>query len=289
MDIQLAPERLFVLEERVTVDEIRQRAMDKRTQAFSAGLGSLLQRIRPEEVSLVGHQRRLEPFWHVSCSARYVYDRRREYAVAPSAPDVSSVTIDERDYELVQAAGMAPAFHVPVLEHCREELHKDVQVDGLTGAPLPDAAVLLAAPRSEVSDPATLSADDTIAMPPEHRASYVVRQILSEMMKPVQADQIHEETIHLDTTDLYYRPIWSFEFAWSTRENRQGFIEVDSITGQVRQGKAQSGSQMAMKLTRDVLFDLGADTASLFIPGGGIAVRLAQVAIDSRKSGESHK
>jgi len=35
-------------------------------------------------------------------------------------------------------------------------------------------------------------------------------------------------------------------------------------------------------LTRDVLFDVGADTVGLLIPGGSIAVRLAQAAIDRK-------
>ena len=50
MEIQLAAERLFLLEERMTIDEIQQRAMDRRTQAFGGGLGSLLQRPKPDEV-----------------------------------------------------------------------------------------------------------------------------------------------------------------------------------------------------------------------------------------------
>ena len=86
MDVQLAPERLFVLEERLTLDEIQQRAMDKRMQAFGTGTGSLLQRPKPEEVTLVTKQRRLEPFWHVAGRAVYVYDRNREYTVPTSAP-----------------------------------------------------------------------------------------------------------------------------------------------------------------------------------------------------------
>lgn len=290
MDIQLAAERLFVLEERVTVDEIRQRAMDKRTQAFGAGIGSLLQRARPEEVVLLNQQRRLEPFWHVSCSARYVYDRKREYTIGASAPDVAAVTIAGDDYQLDAQQGHVRAFRLAVMEHCREELHKEVYVDGLNGQPVVEAPVLLSAPRSEVADPASLSSDNTIALAPEHRASYVVRQLLSEMMKPVQADQVHEEAINLEVTDLYYRPIWSFEFSWTTRDNRRGAIEVDSITGQVRQGRTQqAGGQLGVKLTREVLFDIGADTASLFIPGGSIAVRLAQVAMDSRKASDKPK
>jgi len=33
-------------------------------------------------------------------------------------------------------------------------------------------------------------------------------------------------------------------------------------------------------VTRDALFDIGADGVSLLVPGGGIAVRVARLAID---------
>ena len=89
VDIQLATERLFLLDERITADEIEQRAMDKRAQAFGAGFGSLLQRVKPEEVTLVGRQRRLEPIWHVACGARYVYERKRDYNVRAARPRLS--------------------------------------------------------------------------------------------------------------------------------------------------------------------------------------------------------
>jgi hypothetical protein len=281
MDIQLATERLFLLEERVTMDEIQLRAMDKRTQAFGGGLGSLLQRPKPEEIQLVNRQRRLEPFWHVSASARYVYDRNRDYTINASASDVLSVTVNGSDYDPISSTGTR-SFRIPVLEHCREEYHKDAYTDGLTGAPVPDAQMVLSGPRSEVADPASLSADGSIAVPPEQRASYVVRQTLSDMVRPVQADKVIEEVITLEATDLYYRPIWAFEFAWTTRDNRPGVIEIDSITGQLRQGKTLTG-QIGVKLTRDLLFDIGADTASMLIPGGGIAIKLAKAAIDSSR------
>jgi hypothetical protein len=135
-------------------------------------------------------------------------------------------------------------------------------------------------PRSEISDPATLAADDTIAVPPEHRASFVVRQLMTEIMKPVQADQMLEESIILDATDLFYRPVWAFEFTWQGK-GKQGIVEIDSITGQTRQGKALVGSIKGM-LSRDLLFDVGADTVGLFVPGGSIAVKLAKAALDKK-------
>ena len=83
----------------------------------------------------------------------------------------------------------------------------------------------------------------------------------------------------LQTTDLYYRPVWAFEFAW---KDKHGVIEVDSISGETKSGKGMM-SQMKGMLSRDLLFDIGADTVGLFVPGGSIAVKLAKAAIDSSR------
>jgi len=279
MEVTLAQERLYVLEERMTLEEIQQRAMDKRTQAFGGGLGSLLQRPKTEEIVLVNKQRRLEPFWHVAGRAVYIYDRNRDYTIPASAADVDAITIHDNRYE-GDVTG-SKSFRVPVKEHCRAEFASESYTDGMTGGPVPDAAALMAGPRSEVSDPASLSADGTIALPPEHRSSYVVRQLMTEIMKPVQADQMLEENVTLEATDLLYRPIWAFEFDWQGK-GKNGVVEVDSVTGGTKQGKALVGSIRQM-LSRDLLFDITADTVGVFVPGGSIAVKLAKAAIDTQR------
>ena len=132
-----------------------------------------------------------------------------------------------------------------------------------------------------MTDPATLSDNDTIALPPENRASYVVRALMGELIKPIQSDKLLEEEVVLETTDLFYRPIWAFEFTWNGKA-KNAIVEIDSVTGQTRAGKALV-SQIRGALNRDLLFDVGADTVGMIVPGGSIAVKLAKAAIDSNK------
>jgi hypothetical protein len=279
MDVTLAQERVFVLEERLAVGEIEQRAMDRRVQAFGSGIGALLQRPKPDEIALVAKQRRLEPLWHVAGRAVYVYERDRDYNVAPSATDVEAITVNGVRYD-GQPSGQR-TFRLPAREHCRSEFTGEAFVDGLTGATVADRASLMAGTRTEVSDIASLANDGTIVLPPEQRASYVVRQLMAEIMKPVQADAMLEESVVLDATDLLYRPMWAFEFTWQGKA-KQGVVEIDAVTGQTRQGKPLV-STIRSVLTRDVLFDVGADTVGLLVPGGSIAVKLAKAAIDRKK------
>jgi hypothetical protein len=278
MDIELGTERIFALRERDPADQLRQMAMDHRTQAFGSGLGSILQRPKSEDVVLLTSQRRLEPFWHVSGRAVYVYERSRTYPVVASGPEVRQVTIGGTEYPVGESGPSARTFSLPALEHCREEISHVLNVDARTGGSVPDAAAILTGPRDEISDPAALSAGDTIVVPPEQRASFVVRQLLAEMLKPVQADRILEESLTLETIDLCYRPIMAFEFHWRPKDKR-GVVEIDAATGAFRQGGSLL-PQIGRVITRDALFDIGADTIGLLIPGGSIAVKVARAALD---------
>jgi hypothetical protein len=273
VEIELAEQHVYALDERLTVDEIRQRAMDKRTAAFSSGIGGLLQRPKPEDIELVASQRRLEPFWHVACQARYVYDRSRTYSVPISGPEVRELTIHGQDHSV-----SGGTFSLPAMEHCLDEFSSALFVDGMTGAPSPDAASLIGGTKREISDLATLEENETVVLPPEQRASFVVRQLLGTMMKPVQADSVTEETMTVQHVDLYYRPWWAFEFVWKPKD-RKAVVELDAISGQLRPGQALV-DRVSKMMNRDALFDIGADTVGLLVPGGSIAVKVAKMAMD---------
>ncbi len=277
MEIELADQHVYELDQRLTVEEIRQRAMDRRTGAFGSGLGNLLQRPKPDDIELIASQRRLEPFWHVACQARYVYERSRDYTVPASGPEVRQVTVLGQEYTIDSAGGRG-SFTLPTLEHCRDEFSSELYLDGVSGAPVTDATAIVGGPRHEVSDLGALGEDDTVVVPPEQRASYVVRQLLASMMKPVQADSITEESMTIQNIDLYYRPWWAFEFHWKPKD-KKGIVELDAVTGQMRPGVALA-DRVGKIVTRDALFDIGADTVGLLVPGGSIAVKVAKLAID---------
>jgi hypothetical protein len=278
MEITLADERLFLLEERITLDEIKQRAADKRTSAFGGGIGGLLQRPKNEEVNLVASKRRLEPFWHIVGHSRYEYERTRQYNVPASGPEVRRVTVLGTEYDIT---GGALAFQMPVLEHCLEEFRREVFLEGLSGQPVADGSQVVTGPRTEVHDVAELSANDTVVVPPEQRASFVVRSVVQELMRPIQADRLLQEELILEAADLYYRPIWSFEYKWLPKD-KTGFIEIDGLTGNVRQTNQLLPQIKGMMTNKETWFDIGADTVELLVPGGGIAMKVARAVADRK-------
>jgi hypothetical protein len=280
MDIALAEQHIFVLDDRLTADDIRQRAMDRRTSAFGSGLGNLLQRPKADDIELAGSQHRLEPFWHVGGKALYVYDRARDYTVATSGPEVREITVRGETHPVKAAAGHG-SFVLPTIEHCRDEFRDDLYIDGVSGGPVADATALLSGAKREVTDLVTAAESNTVVVPPTQHASSLVRQLLASMLKPVQADTITEESMTLEHIDLYYRPWWAFEFHWKPKDKR-GVVEIDAVSGQMRPGQPLLPKLQRM-VSRDALFDIGADTVGLLVPGGGIAVKVARLAIDKNQ------
>lgn len=279
MDISLGEPRIYGLEPRLAFDEARRRAEEKKAGALGTGLGGFIQRPKAEDVALSASQRRVEPFWHVACTAHYVYDRTRMYSVPASAGDVRSVTVLGKDVAVVPSGKGPAAFALEVLEHCSEDIRDELFVDGQSGAAMTNGPALLTGPRTEVEDPGVLAADETLVVAPEQRASAIVRQLLAKLMRPLQADTVFEESLAVETLELYYRPVWAFEFHHAAKDKR-GVVEVDALTGEVRTATALKVSQLTRMVSRDALFDIGADTVGLIVPGGSIAVKLARVAID---------
>jgi hypothetical protein len=279
MDISLGEPRIFGLEARVPFEEARRKAEEKRAAALGSGIGGLLQRPRAEDVVLVASQRRVEPLWHVACTAHYVYDRARLYTVPASAGDVRSVTLLGADHPVVPSGKGPASFAIEVLEHCTEDVRDELFADGVSGATVGNGQAIVAGPRTEVADPAALAADETIVIAPEQRASAIVRQLLARLLKPLQADTVFEESLAVEALELFYRPTWAFEYHLPAK-NRRGVVEVDALTGETRTANALQVRQLTRMVSKDALFDIGADTVGLIVPGGSIAVKLARIAVD---------
>ena len=278
MDISLGESRIIALEPRHYYDDALRKAEEKKTGALGSGLGGILSRPKPEDVVLAATQRRVEPFWHVACTAHYKYDRTRTYTVPTSAPDVRGVTVLGEDYKVVVSGKAPAAFAMPVLEHCTEDRREEVWIDGMTGQGVGNGAGLMSGVSHVIGDLASLEADEVIVVPPDHRASAIVRQLLAKLMVPLQADEIFEEQLAVPTLELVYRPIWAFEFELPAKGKR-GVVEVDGLTGETKTATSLR-LQINRHVSRDAVFDIGADTIGMIVPGGNIALKLARVALD---------
>lgn len=282
MEISLAAEKAYHFIPQVTLDIARDRVEQKKASLVAGTVGALLSRPKPEEIQLASVESRLEAFWLVTVSARTAYDRSRTFTVAASGPDVVKVSVAGQELAVDPRAKGGPAFALAGTEHCLQEQRLTQTFDSLSGERV-DLSRYLSFPKTEITDLAAFAPEGVLAVPPQVRATAVVRQVLAEVVKPVQnAQVIHEERVDVEAIDLNFRPVYALEYEW-TAKNKRSVVEFDALTGEMRTGGRKLSDQIKGLVTRDLLFDVTADAVGMLVPGGGIAVKLVKAVVDRGK------
>ena len=266
MDVEIAEERIVVLADRFNLDHAEGRAWAKRAEAFGtvARLGGVLNRAGSEDYECFYRERRLQPFWRLHCRALAAYERTRTYAV-PVAPEVRSVqvagetrTVDQRQFRL---AG---------LEVCRDETEREFLFDGLTKQQNPALVAYLKFSGTFVNAEMLEAAAQagTVIVPPENKASALVREVVSSAIGKIEADRILEERLSVDVVDLVYRPVYAFRYRHAGKE---AVIEFDGLTGDTRAGGATFEQYLGKALDPRFLLDVGVEAVNIFVPGTQLA------------------
>ena len=278
MEISFVEKRVLSLKETLTWEKARERAWDRKTSVFGSGLGKLFTRPKADDVKLPYQEKRWEPFWHIVCSSRYVYDRTRHYRVPIPHPEVRTVIIDEHEYV---PSGEPRTFTLVGLEKCHDESTVSRIVDAVSSEEK-EWDNYLEFDATEIPDLVNWQPEESMVVPPQVRASSITRTALSSLMKPLDADTIHQDFITIEKMDLYFRPIYAFEFIW-TLKDRKTVAEFDGLTGELITEGASIREKVGQVLTPETLFDVGVDAIDLLVPGGGIAIKLAKAAVGSKE------
>jgi hypothetical protein len=282
MDIYLATEYAYHIVPQFSIDVARDRVEQKKVNVVAGTLGALFSRAKPEELTLVTSENRVEPFWLLAASSRTSYDRTHTYTVAAGGEEVKSVSLFGQDLPATPQPKGAPAFTFMGIEHCVQELHTRQTFDGITGAKV-DLLKYTNHPKTEIADLSTFAPDGVLVVPPQVKANAVVRQVTADVVQPVQNVQaIHEERVDIDIVDLNFRPVYAFEYEWVSK-NKRVVIEFDPLTGDMHSGGKRWTDQIKGLLTRDLIFDVTADAFGTIVPGGSIAVKLIKAVVDRKK------
>ncbi len=281
MEIALADEQAYALVETLTMDQAEGRAWSQKLDAFGSlvKLTSFLQRPQDADFELLYKEHRYQPFWHVECTADYVYERSREYQVPVSGPDARTVTINGVDYPVT-----AGKIALSALEHCEEHLHINTLIDGYSGEEQPDLIRYTEQPATRI-EPDRLDAfrpEGAVVVPPQARASAVVREVLIGVIRSIKADRILEDRVEVSRIDLFYRPVYAFQYRWISKA-KEAIIEFDAVTGKMEAGGKTFQQYVGKVLNSEFLFDVGTETVDLLVPGGGLAIKLAKKGIEAAK------
>ncbi|MCJ7661896.1 MAG: hypothetical protein MUO67_22350 [Anaerolineales bacterium] len=279
MDIFLANERAFHFVPQTTVEVAIDRLEQKKTQLVVGTMGALISRPKPEDIQLVSVENRLEAFWELAVSLRTVYERNRTYTVSLSGAEIKHVTILGQDLPVTIGPKGNTCFNLNGLEHCLEESSHNFTFDG-AGAEI-DLSKYVAYAKNEIIDLENFSPGGVLVVPPKALASTVVRSVLAKVIKPVQAEIIHEERINVESLDINFRPIYAMEYHWVPK-NKRVVLEFDALTGEIHSNGKKMADQVKVMITRDLLFDVSADAVGMLVPGGSIAVKLVKAAMDHK-------
>lgn len=278
MEITVSEQKVFLVEERLTLEQARERAWDQKMAAFGS-FSRLLLRPKADEIKVASIEKRFDPLWHITAHKRVVFDRGREYRVPVADATVKGVTVAGSDYPA--ADGPPRHFIIRGVEHCEDDVRLESLVDGVTGTEI-EAPEMVTATREEITDLSALAPADAIVVPPEVKASTVVQRIVQKLMTPYEADQVFEEAIEIERLHMLYHPVYAFEYVWEARA-KKAVVELDAVSGKVNTDGRAFQQQMRRIFNRDVLFDLGAETVNLVVPGGAIALKIGKAVADQRK------
>lgn len=271
MDVEIAEERIVLLTDRFSLDHAEGRAWSRRADAFGtvAKLGGLLNRAASDDYECVYRERRLQPFWRLHATAVAAYERTRTYSVTVS-PSVRSVVIAGESVPVDQGR-----LALTGVESCRDESSRDHYYDGLTRAETPALASYGTYP-GELTDADGLAAAanaGTVVVPPDCKASALVREVVSSAIGRIEADQVLEEKVTVDVVDLIYRPVYAFRYRHAGKE---AVMEFDGLTGDIRPDGATFEQYLGKILEPRFLLDVGVEAVNIFVPGTQLVRILAE-------------
>jgi hypothetical protein len=283
MEIYVAQELAYYFVPRFSIEVASDRIEQKKTSLVAGSVGSLISRPNPAEFQMVATENRLEPFWVIAAATRTVYDRNRSYTISLGGREVQGVTLLGQELTPEPKSKENPTVVLNGVEHCLDERQASRTFEGISGERA-DLSKYQPFAKTMIVDLDNFSPEGILVVPPQVRASAVVRQVLAELIKPVQQAQvIHEERVDITAIELNFRPVYAFEYEWSAKGKR-AVVEFDALTGEFHAGGKRLSAQFLKGIvTQDLLFDISADAVSMLVPGGGIAVKLVKAVVDSRK------
>jgi len=280
MEISLAEEHAYYFVPQISLEVARDRIEKKKASLVAGTFGNLISRPNPNEIQVVSVENRLEPYWVVTAASRTAYDRQQVYTVPIKGEEVHEVTV--LGQKLTVTSKGSPSLTLNGIEHCVEERSITRFFDGLSGQK-EDLSRFHSFTKSAITDLAEFAPEGVLVVPPQMRATAIVRQVLGEAIQPVKNAQIiHEERVDIETIELNFRPVYALEYEWSSKGKRV-VIEFDALLGEMHSGGKKWSDQIKGIITRDLFFDVTADAVGMLVPGGSIAVKLVKAVVDRKK------
>ncbi len=213
-------------------------------------------------IELTHKEKKYYPFWHINAESFMEYLRANSYSF-PVEPQVRTVKIAGNVFEVSKDS---PVCNIEGEDYCVENYTKE-EIRDATEAAMKEKKLTqyLKFETKTIKQTEELMGRNVVVFPASVRGAYIIREMMKDLLKPVHADKILTEKIEVTEMCLYFRPAYAFEFT-KRPSGKTGVLEVDAITGEMYRSNVVK-SELREMIPEDTLFELGAEVASMVIPG----------------------
>jgi hypothetical protein len=263
--------KIFVFDQVYPLSAATEQAKQKKLNAFGLiAKFNPFKRPKDETVLLTKNVLRYEPFWHVVAKRQVDFSREINYPVEIGNTHALKVVINQTEYPITEQSGKR-SINLSAVEFCHRKIDYQDYIDGLARE-MKKGALENYVRNYKFQEQAELQLPEAIAS--QVRVSTLMQKINQTLAAEViNAHEFQQDFITIEKAYLYYRPVFAFEFAWTT-EDKVGVIEVDGLTGEIIENGQWFKETISASVTREMLFDAGAEIAGAFIPGSGLAVKM---------------
>ncbi len=272
--------KIFLFDEVFPFRAAQEQAEKKKLSAFGMfAKFNPLNRPKEETVQLSRQELRLEPFWHIVAKRAVDYTCQVTYQVPVHNMFAQSLVVEGHQFEVARQKDKARIEFV-ALEHCHRKIQFDQLIDGMQ-RDIKSPILASYITKYKFTEMETVDRRELLKPLLSMAAAH---QIASANLtgQAVNAFEIQRDNIEFERSYMYLRPVFAFEFKWSSAD-RVGVIEVDGLTGEILENGRWFKDKVNEVITRDMLLDLGAEMAGAFVPGGGAAVKLLGKMTEPRK------
>ncbi|MET0983475.1 MAG: hypothetical protein ABWY02_15325 [Telluria sp.] len=267
-------EKVFVFDQVYPLSAAAEQANQKKLNAFGLiAKFNPFKRPKDETVLLSKHVLRYEPFWHVLTTRSVDYSRELVYPVEIGNAYANRILINGQEYPIVEQ-GNKRTISLQAVEYSHRKIKYEDHLDGLS-RDLKKGALANYINKYKAQEQTVLELPEAIV--PQVRLPMLLQKLRQTLAAEViNAHEIQEDLITVEKVHLYYRPVFAFEYAWTT-EDKVGVIEIDGLTGEVIENGQWFKETLEAITTRDMLFEMGSELAGALVPGGGAAVKIIRI------------
>lgn len=277
LQFNVLKQNIHVFEDRYSQIECEGLAIGKKDRVIG-GIFSGIKKLvsKNDTLRLANSEKRYEPFWYIAGHSVLEYKRMTEYGFE-TKPEVKDIKINGVVHQVKEDSHWCALTGE---DHCFEQYEKEMMVDASTGENV-DFKKYLQYPSRAIKETEELMKEKTVVIPAKVKASYLIRQLIKELIKPIHADKVLQEKVKVTHLTLFFRPIYAFEFI-DAKTGKSSILDVDALTGEVKKGQIV-GRGLKEIFSEGDLFEIGTELATDFIPGAKATVMAIQKVREARK------